>query len=108
MGEPTLTTTCPRCRSSEFVRWKLILIDAERDGCRCEGVFSIDRLNTTFLGADAGLEQFVRALYCEKCALGFLPDEMASSVPQRWRLTSDGWCPVNSDGSLGTPRERVS
>jgi hypothetical protein len=86
----------------------MILIDREDDRCRCEGIFSVDRLNTTFLDPDASMQQFVRALYCESCALGFLPDEMASPVPQRWKLTSEGWCPVNPDGSLGTPRERVS
>jgi hypothetical protein len=84
----------------------MVLIDGERRGCACEGNFSVDRLNTTFVSQD-DLQQFIRGLYCEKCEIGFLPDEMASSLPQRWKLTSEGWCPVNSDGSLGAPRERV-
>ena len=81
-----------------FVEWML--------GELLRGNFSIERLNTTFVSQD-GLQQFIRALYCEKCEIGFLPDEMASPLPQGWKITPEGWCPVNSDGSLGTPRERV-
>jgi hypothetical protein len=106
-----LSTICPKCTSREYVREKMILIDKlndehlkhypnERTACSCEGDLSVDGLKPEFV-AEPPLQQFVLGLYCDRCGLGFIPEEMAKTKPQAWKLSERGWHRVSPDGSLG-------
>jgi hypothetical protein len=112
------SSMCPKCSSSEKVREKMLLIDKPnveyakanpnvRAPCTCHGDFSVSDLLPEFVvGGD--LQQFVVALYCETCGLGFVPDHMAKEARQAWTLTELGWQRLNPDGSLGPPQRTMS
>lgn len=92
----------------------MVLIDPSRatnpsvrPDCPREGDFSVDSLRPEFMRGDP-LQQFIWALYCGKCGVGFVPDEMAKPPPERWKLSPEGWRPVQPDGSLGPPRDRIA
>jgi hypothetical protein len=78
----------------------------ERHDCPCEGDFSVDGLRAEFI-QEGALQQFISALYCDKCGVGFVPNEMLKTPRQKWALSKEGWHPVNSDGSLGPPKQRA-
>ena len=75
----------------------------ERSACSCQGEFSVDGLKSEFV-TEGPLQQFVLALYCEGCGVGFVPEEMAKPAPQSWKLSELGWHRVNADGSFGPPQ----
>lgn len=52
--------------------------------------------------------QFIEGLYCEKCAIGYVPEFMAKPAPPRYRPCPDGWRRVFPDGTLGPLLERIS
>ena len=117
MNQPTLSTECPKCKSSEHVREKMLMIDKlnaehlkynpnERSACACQGDLSVDGLKPEFV-IEGPLQQFVQGLFCEVCGVGFVPEEMAKPAPQSWKLSELGWHRVNADGSLGPPQERI-
>lgn len=53
-------------------------------------------------------QQFVLGLYCERCEIGLVAEEMARAPPQKWKLSELGWHRVNLDGSLGPPQQRMT
>jgi hypothetical protein len=112
-----LSAECPTCASPEHVREKLILIDKldsehlmhhpnERSACGCQGDLSVDALKPEFV-REPPLQQFVAGFYCERCSIGFIPEEIAKPEPQAWKLSTQGWHRVNPDGSLGPAQERL-
>jgi hypothetical protein len=117
MNPPTLSTDCPICASSEYVREKVLMIDRlnvehlkchpnERSACACQGEFSVDGLKPEYV-VEGPLQQFVSGFYCKVCGVGFVPEEMAKPAPQLWKLSEMGFHRVNPDGSLGPPQERM-
>jgi hypothetical protein len=106
---------CPKCSESSFVRKKLLLIDKlneehlkhqpdERSACSCQNDLSVDGLKPEF-SQEAPLQQFVLGGFCDRCGVGFVPEEMAKPRPQLWKLSELGFHRVNPDGSLGPPQE---
>jgi hypothetical protein len=91
---------CPRCRTGTTVRGKLLLV-LESAPCACS--VGLNQLRPESI-PEGDLRQFIQGFYCDACGIGFLPDEMAKGAPQLWKLSKEGWRPVNPDGSLGTPR----
>lgn len=54
------------------------------------------------------LQQFIAGWYCDACAVGFVPDEMAKVPRQLYVAKSGFFHPVNPDGSLGPPQLTIS
>lgn len=71
-----------------------------RAACSCEGDLSVDSLKPEFV-ADGVLSQFIEALYCERCEVGYVPEYMAKPPPPRYQMTSEGFRRVHADGTLG-------
>ena len=117
MTSSSSLASCPRCQSNAHVREKLLLIDSfndqhfkyypnERSGCSCQGDLSVDGLKPEFV-REGSLQQFVTGLYCELCGVGFVPEDMAKPKPKTWKVTKEGYCRVNPDGSLGPPQQTM-
>jgi hypothetical protein len=78
-----------------------------RVSCSCEGSLSVSDLRPEFV--NAGLAgQFVQGLYCDRCAIGYLPDHMAKPLAPAYKLDNDGWRRVYEDGTVGPLLERMS
>ena len=113
MNDRNHSTECPKCASRDHVREKLLLIDelnAEHlkghpgERWSCSGELSVDGLKPEVV-SESPLQQFVRGLFCERCEVGFVPEEMAKPEAQSWKLSEQGFHRVNPDGSLGPPQE---
>ena len=109
---------CPCCTLLDRVRWKLILIDPWdaahaaahpqwRVACACEGDLTVDSLRPEFISRGP-LAQFIQALYCERCGIGYVPEYMAKPAPPSYRLTHEGWRRVLPDGTLGPALTRIA
>ena len=109
---------CPRCSLVDAVRWKLVLIDSYdaahaasypqwRTGCTCQGDLTVDGLRPEFISSGP-LAQFVHALYCERCGIGYIPEYMAKPPPPRYQGSRDGFRRVFPDGTLGPLLERIA
>ena len=105
---------CPRCRQTAHVIRKLLLINPAssspaasqsvwRVGCTCEG-FSVDDLKPEF----ASMGQFVQGLYCESCAVGYIPESLVKPPPPKYQPSSGGWRRVLADGTLGPLLHRIA
>lgn len=105
---------CPRCNLFTHVTRKLILIDPAnsrpiasqsvwRASCACEGL-SVDDLKPEF--ATEG--QFILGMYCDSCAVGFVPEYMAKPAAPKYQSGPDGWRRVFTDGTLGPLLQRIS
>ena len=101
--------SCPRCGSVAQVRSKLLLINAAkpcsdskwRTGFDCEG-FSVSDLRP-----DCASGQFMSGLYCDGCAIGYLPESLAKPAAPTFLATPQGWRRVFPDGTLGPIFERM-
>jgi hypothetical protein len=111
-AEPT--EACPRCHQTARVVRKLLLINPAssapaasqsvcRVGCTCEGL-SVDDLKPEF----ASMGQFVQGLYCESCAVGYIPEGLAKPPPPKYQPSPGGWRRVLTDGTLGPLLHRIS
>src|SRR5678815_4216810 len=73
---------CPRCKSNQYAKRKLVLIDRGdpahdqvnwRVSCPCEGDLSVGDLKAEFVVAGSAT-QFIQGLYCERCGIGYVPE----------------------------------
>lgn len=110
------TEPCPRCKSADHVRPKLVLIDPEdptragdvrRRACECHGDFSVNDLKPEFATSGASA-QFMHGLYCELCGIGYVPEFMAKPPRPAFILAPEGWRRVHEDGTQGPLLERMS
>jgi hypothetical protein len=83
---------CPRCKEASAVRQKLLLIDeawSDQDGQDPRlAYFSSLRADDvkTELGRSPPLEQFVDGYFCDRCGIGFVPDNLIVENPRHyWR-----------------------
>jgi hypothetical protein len=67
--------------------------------------FSVEQLRPELVQPGV-LQPFISGFYCERCGIGFLPDNVRKPREQGWMLLADGWHLVGSDGSVGPPRSR--
>ena len=74
---------CPTCLSEAGVRSKLLLIGLQTAGEERAGYKRPDQLAVDECYPQAllptPLAQFVRGLYCEKCGIGFIPDDLVKA-----------------------------
>jgi len=107
---------CPRCRSTDNVKRKLLLLNKGalsqassrfRTACACEGGFTVQDLKPEFLSL-LSHEQFIHGLYCGICGIGFISEAVAKPSAPAYKLFSDGWRRVFSDGKLGPVVERIA
>jgi hypothetical protein len=52
--------------------------------------------------------QFIQGLYCESCAVGFVPEFMANPAAPRYQSSTAGWRRVFTDGTLGPLLQRIA
>lgn len=81
--------SCPRCRSTQHVRPKEILIGAaspkkrfngeEKTGYRRLDQLAVDECKPAFLRA-APLDQLIDGFYCDHCEVGFVTSEIVQGV----------------------------
>jgi hypothetical protein len=118
MAVPPDFEPCPRCGRADAVRRKLVLIDPWDEAhaaahpqwrvrCACEGDLTVDSLRPEFISAGP-LAQFIHALYCERCGLGYVPEHMAKPAPPRYMGSREGFRRVLPDGSLGPLLIRIA
>ncbi|WP_158903602.1 hypothetical protein [Burkholderia sp. L27(2015)] len=74
---------CPKCRSEVDVKSKLLMIGLrtapeERAGYKRPDQLAIDECCPQAIHP-APLAQFLRGLYCEKCEIGFIPDDLVKT-----------------------------
>jgi hypothetical protein len=104
---------CPRCGLATHIIQKLLMIGPAssdpkarqaplRMGC-CEQM-SVDDLKPEY--ADGG--QFIQALYCEGCAIGFVPEYMAKPSAPKYQHVEGGWRRLLPDGAPGTLLLRIA
>jgi uncharacterized OB-fold protein len=83
---------CPRCKSNENTKRKLVLIDRGdpvrvhgdwRVNCPCEGDLSVADLKPEFVNSGSA-GQFMQGLYCERCGIGYIPEHMAKPPAPRY------------------------
>ena len=109
---------CPRCGLTDVVRRKLVLIDPWdeahaaahpqwRVSCACEGDLTVDSLKPEF-NSGGPLAQFIQALYCERCSLGYVPEHMVKPAPPRYKASHEGFRRVFPDGTLGPLLIRIA
>ena len=107
---------CPRCKSADHIKPKLVLIDradpareadGRRLGCACGGDFSVTDLKPEFSASGASA-QFVQGLYCELCDIGYVPEFMAKPPPAMFIGAPGGWRRVYEDGTHGPLLERMA
>ena len=107
---------CPRCKATDRVRGKIILIDpadpdhandAQRVGCSCVGDLSVSDLKPEFAAFGVSA-QFVEGLYCERCGVGYVPEYMAKPPRAKYIGTPGGWRRVYEDGTQGPLLERMA
>jgi hypothetical protein len=106
---------CPCCNLADQARPKLILIDPMnptratgmyRVNCACEGDLTVDSLRPEFV-ALGNLAQFIQALYCARCGIGYVPEHMAKPEPPKYQGSSEGYRRVLPDGTLGPLLQRI-
>jgi len=109
---------CPRCKLTDRVSPKLLLIDPAdpadaaasphwRVTCSCEGDLTVDSLKPEFLRGGA-LGQFIEALYCDRCGIGFVSEYMAKPPPPRYKAAPAGFRRVYPDGTVGPLLKRIA
>jgi hypothetical protein len=107
---------CPRCKSTEHIQQKLILIEPYdparapakyRIGCTCHGDLAVSDLLPEFV-VDGALAQFLDGLYCARCDVGYVPDSMAKPDAPTYRPADGGWRRVYADGTLGPRLDRIA
>lgn len=106
---------CPKCKSAEHVRQKLVLLDQGYPeyadykwrtpySC-CPSAMDV---RPEYV-ADSPSGQFVTALYCEHCGIGFIPEYMAK--PEKllpiYKPVPGGFRRVYADDSLGPLLEQM-
>ncbi len=109
---------CPRCQLSDRVRRKLVLINPWDEAhaaahphwrvtCACQGDLTVDSLRPEFISQGPSA-QFIQALYCERCCVGFVPDYMAKPAPPRYQGGREGFRRVFPDGTVGPLLTRIA
>lgn len=111
---------CPKCCSEARVKSKLLLIglqtaSEERAGYKRPDQLAIDECRPQAI-QQPPLAQFVRGFYCQKCGIGFIPDELVNAevIEKRSRLgfaTNDGLQTYNAvlwPGDTGEPARRIA
>ena len=122
LGDTTMTMleepleACPRCKSNDSAKRKLVLIDRGdpahaqenwRVSCGCEGDLSVADLKSEFVVAGAAA-QFIQALYCERCGIGYVPEQMAKPPAPHYQPTLEGWRRIYADGTIGPLLKRIT
>jgi hypothetical protein len=106
---------CPHCNLADQARLKLILIDPAnptratrtyRVTCTCEDDLTVDSLRPEFVVV-GNLAQFIQALYCARCGIGYVPEHMAKPEPPKYQGSSEGFRRVLPDGTLGPLLQRI-
>ncbi len=107
---------CPRCRSSDRVRHRLALIDKghpedpvskwQTIGAST-GAPSVSDLKPEFV-TSGSTAQFIPALYCERCGIGYIPEHMVKLPRPAFLPVPGGFRRICSDGTLGPLLERMT
>lgn len=107
---------CPRCKTADRVRSKLVLIDpadparagnARRPGCSCVGDLSVSDLKPEFASSRVSA-QFIEGLYCDRCSVGYVLEFMAKPPRVKFIAAPGGWRRVYEDGTHGPLLERMA
>ena len=105
---------CPRCKSAECVKPKLLLLergDPARVGDNQRSWNSHLAFSTTDLRPElaepGAVGQFIPGLYCDQCGVGFVPESMAKRPQPEYMPVTDGFRRVYEDGALGPLLQRM-
>lgn len=106
---------CPRCKTIDRVKAKLMLIDrGDTDRAQdpqrspsSECAMAVSDLKAEFMVAGS-TGQFIEGLYCERCDLGYVPEYLAKLPQPRYERVDGGWRRWNADGTIGPVFNRIS
>lgn len=94
---------CPKCRSSNHVRAKLIATNLLVESNYLDPLTVETR--SQFLSSPYTLgEHFVSGLFCDECEVGFIPDSIASGLGAAPRRNRGSICQTARPFGVGQPR----